>query len=119
MRFLTLPLLFAACAADPIDTADTAVEDPECSEAQLVTYNNFGKSFLTHACQGCHASTAPERYDAPEDVTFDDLDSVWEQVSVILAVAAGDKPTMPPQGGVTDMERTKLEWWLQCGEEGL
>jgi cytochrome c5 len=120
MRFWTFPFLLLACAADPLDTAeDSAVVDLECSEAQLVTYNNFGKSFLTHACQGCHASTAPDRYDAPEDVTFDNLDSVWERSSLILAVAAGDEPTMPPQGGVTEMERTKLQWWLQCGKEGL
>jgi cytochrome c5 len=120
MRFVTLPLLLLACgASDPLDTADSAVVDSDCSDAQLVTYNSFGKSFLTHSCQGCHASTAPDRYGAPEDVTFDDLESVWERSSIILAVAVGDEPTMPPQGGVNDMERTKLRWWLQCGEEGL
>jgi uncharacterized membrane protein len=118
MRILSLCVLLLACSSDPQDTADSTVPDLQCEDAQLVTYTNFGKSFFTHSCQGCHASTAPDRYGAPEEVQFDTLDWVWEQSAVILAVAAGDEPSMPPQGGVTDDERTKLKWWLQCGKEG-
>lgn len=119
MRPFTVFFMFLACAAEPQDTADSSFVDSECVDAQLITYNNFGKSFLTHSCQGCHASTASDRYDAPIEVVFDTLDLVWEQAPSILAVAGGDAPVMPPQGGVTIDDRTKLKWWLRCGEEGL
>ena len=118
MRFFPLWIVLVACAAEVEDTADTNEIDPECVDAQLVTYNNFGESFMTHSCQGCHASTAPNRYGAPEEVSFDDLDAVWRQAATILAVSTGPAPSMPPQGGVTGIQRTKLQWWLRCGEEG-
>lgn len=118
MRWIwILPLLFA-CKEDPVDTGETAEVDPVCVDAQQVTYNNFGKSFMTHSCQGCHATSAPNRFGAPEEVTFDDLESVWSQAALILAVATGDGASMPPQGGITEIQRTKLLWWLYCGEEG-
>lgn len=119
MRFFCLLLVLASCTEEVPDVIDTGEPDPECVDAQTVTYNNFGKSFMTHSCQGCHASTAPNRFEAPEDVSFDDIDAVWDQADVILAVASGSAPSMPPQGGVTDLQRTKLIWWLRCGEPGL
>ena len=118
MRLFTL-FMFLGCAAEPQDTSDSSIVDSNCVDAQIITYNNFGKSFMTHGCQGCHASTAPDRYGAPIEVVFDTLDLVWDQAATILAVAAGDQPTMPPQGGVTVDDRIKLKWWLECGEEGL
>lgn len=119
MRFLWLLMVGLGCEEIPAEVSDTGEVDPDCVDAQLVTYNNFGESFMKHSCQGCHASTAPNRFEAPEDVTFDDLESVWAQSEVILAVASGSAPTMPPQGGVTELQRTKLIWWLRCGEPGL
>jgi len=118
MRIWSIAIFGVACSADPVDTGDTVEIDPLCEDAQLVTYNNFGKSFITHSCQGCHSSDAINRFNAPEDVTFDDLDQVWDQAAVILAVAGSDTPTMPPQGGVSEDDRTKLFWWLGCGEVG-
>ena len=119
MRFLCFVFLGLACVEEPVEVVDTGELDPDCMDAQLVTYNNFGESFMTHSCQGCHASSAPNRFEAPEDISFDDLEAVWEQSDVILAVATGATPTMPPQGGVTELQRTKLIWWLRCGEPGL
>ena len=69
-------------------------------------------------CQGCHASTATERYGAPDTVTFDTVEEAWIWASSILDVATGDSPTMPPAGGVEDDDRTRLRWWLACGERG-
>jgi len=106
------------CSSEVIDTGDTGEIDPECVDAQLVTYNNFGESFIKHSCQGCHFSEAVNRYGAPETVSFDDLEAVWDRASSILAVAAGPSPVMPPQGGVTELQRIKLIWWLRCGDEG-
>ena len=84
----------------------------------MVTWDNFGASFILHQCQGCHASTAVDRYGAPDTVTFDTKEEVWAQAAVVLAVAAGPSPTMPPRGGVSDDDRQRLSWWLTCAEPG-
>jgi uncharacterized membrane protein len=117
----------AAAAQPPADTAagdDTAPTDtgPDatdpCADIPLVTYNNFGNGFMTENCQGCHASTTADRYGAPESVTFDSVDEVWALAERILARAASDDATMPPAGGVSEEDRTKLGWWLQCTDAG-
>ncbi len=95
-------------------------EEPEetaaaCAAAPITTYANFGAGFLTESCQVCHASTAPDRHGAPESVTFDTEEEAWEHADRILAVATGEAPTMPPEGGVTDEDRERLEVWLRCG----
>ena len=100
---------------DTTDTADTA--DP-CAGVPLVTYNSFGKGFMTENCQGCHASTTSDRYGAPESSTFDTVEEVWAQADRILIRAAGDDASMPPAGGVSEDDRTRLGWWLECAEEG-
>ena len=97
------------------DTSDTS--DP-CAGVPLLAYTNFGEGFLRENCQGCHAATAPDRHDAPEDVTFDTVEQVWAQVDAILETSTGDDPEMPPQGGVSADDRTRLAWWLQCGIPG-
>jgi len=115
----------APLAHPPVDTAgDTAATgtagdtaDP-CADVPMLTYNNFGKGFMTENCQGCHASTSAERYGAPESVTFDTVDEVWTWSERILSRSAGADASMPPAGGVSKDDRTKLEWWLLCAEEG-
>ena len=116
-----LLLLLAACAgapADTADTADTAPVDPLCVDAVPLTWENFGEGFLLDACNGCHAASAPNRYGAPVEVTFDTRAQAWAFADRILARATGDAPGMPPQGGVTEDDRTRLYWWLGCGEPG-
>ena len=90
----------------------------DCSEAPMVTWNSFGKGFFVQSCQGCHYSEAPYRYGAPEHIIFDDVEDVWAQKSVVLMVSAGEMPTMPPNGGTTDLERQMLEIWLTCAPPG-
>jgi len=94
---------------------DTA--DP-CADVPTVTYNNFGQGFMTENCQGCHASTAPNRYGAPAEVIFDTVEDCWALVDRVLVRSTGDDATMPPQGGVSADDRTKLEWWLTCATSG-
>ena len=98
------------------ESADTAVD--ACEGVPTVTYQSFGRGFLVENCDGCHASTTTDRHDAPENVTFDSVDEVWTWSNVILSVATGDAPTMPPRGGVSDDDRTRLTWWLTCAEWG-
>ena len=113
-----LMALWLACLSDrePVETADTALD--ACADVPVVRWTNFGEGFITSACQGCHASTAPERFGAPEEVSFDDVDQTWFWKDRILARAAGEEPTMPPEGGVHDEDRQRLVWWLECAPEG-
>ncbi len=106
--FTALALL-AGCAEEP-GTAEF------CADQPVVTYDNFGAGFLVENCQSCHASTAPDRQEAPEDVTFDTLEDVQEQIPTILIFSTGEDPEMPPEGGVDEDERHLLEVWLRCWE---
>ena len=98
------------------DTADSA--DPFCADVPTLAYSNFGEGFLRESCQGCHASTSPNRYDAPENVTFDTVEQAWAWADRILARSTGESPTMPPRGGVSADDRTRLAWWLRCAIPG-
>lgn len=98
------------------DSGDSG--DDFCDGAPTLAYSNFGEGFLRENCQGCHASTAPDRHGAPEEATFDTVEEAWVWADRILARSTGDSPTMPPRGGVPEDDRTRLEWWLRCGTPG-
>lgn len=113
-----LPLLallaLTACGDGAGDSGDP------CADVPLINYDNFGEGFIVEACQGCHASTATNRYGAPEDVSFDTVDQVWARADRVLARAAPleAEPSMPPAGGTSEDDRTRLRWWLECAPEG-
>ncbi|MCB9797724.1 MAG: hypothetical protein H6741_33960 [Alphaproteobacteria bacterium] len=46
------------------------------------------------------------------------MEEVWAWQERILARAAADAPTMPPAGGTSEDDRTRLRWWLECAEPG-
>ncbi|MFT6145500.1 MAG: cytochrome c5 [Myxococcota bacterium] len=91
-------------------------EPPICDDAPPTTWDNFGAGFVTENCQSCHASTSIDRNGAPETVTFDSEDDLWANSPDVLDVTTGDLPRMPPQGGVSDSERERLEVLLQCSQ---
>lgn len=95
-------LLLAGCAADPV-----------CEDAPVVAWENFGDGFVRGHCQGCHASTAPDRHGAPHDVTFDAEADVRRRADDVLALV--ESGAMPPGGGVTDDDLALLRVWLGCG----
>lgn len=97
------------------DSAPTA--DP-CADVPLLTWETFGEGFLISQCDGCHAASSPDRHDAPAEVHFDTPAEAWSWSERILARAAGDDATMPPNGGVSADDRTRLGWWLGCGVPG-
>lgn len=105
-------LLLIACAATTESAADP------CADVPVVSWESFGAGFVTESCQTCHASTSPDRHDAPEDVVFDTAEDVWAHKDRVLATVTGDAPSMPPQGGLSEDDRYKLEAWLTCGSEG-
>ncbi len=105
-----------APAADSHETGETVEEF--CADAPLLNYANFGQGFILENCQGCHSSATPERYGAPTEAFFDTVEDCWTWSDRILARSAGEDATMPPQGGVSDDDRVRLQWWLLCAEEG-
>jgi cytochrome c5 len=109
-------LLGVSCESE-IETTETATSQ-FCDDAPIVNYANFGESFINHQCQGCHASGLEERFDAPVEATFDNVDEVWEWREDILDRCDLETPTMPPRGGVTDDELIMLHWWLECATIG-
>tara|TARA_B100000575_G_scaffold175204_1_gene140451 strand:- start:1767 stop:2168 length:402 start_codon:yes stop_codon:yes gene_type:complete len=104
---------------EPFDTGDVEPEPAiDCADTVEFNWVNFGKGFFTESCNGCHYSETPFRYGAPEYVVFDTSGDVWAHKGIVLAVAAGETPSMPPNGGTTDLDRLKLQIWLTCGEPG-
>lgn len=108
--------LMLACSNGKESVVDTAALF--CKDAPTVNYDNFGHGFMTENCQGCHASTAPNRYGAPEDVAFDSVEDCWRWRERILARSVGEDASMPPNGGVSEDDRTRLSWWMICAEDG-
>ena len=89
------------------------VDDELCNDAPNVTWDNWAQSlFITH-CQGCHASSAPYRYGAPEDIHFD-YESITVDQAERIWVRVIDEETMPPAGGILDDDLYLLEIWLRC-----
>ncbi len=107
-------LLLAACGGEGPDVLEP---DPFCEGQPLLTYNNFGKGFMTGNCQGCHASTLENRNGAPSRYIFDTLEDVQFFVEDIYFSSVGDDASMPPLGGILVDERLRLEVWLRCSPE--
>ena len=106
--------LLLACGDKEPDSGAASVSVPDwCADSVSATYENFGEGFLLTHCQGCHASTAPNRFGAPEAVTFDSTVEVEEWREAIYRVVLTDE-TMPPAGGITEDEQTLTEIWLEC-----
>lgn len=111
-RKIVFLLVFGWMGCGEKEADDTAVGF--CADAPLVTYESFGAGFFTQECESCHASTSPNRLGAPESVTFDTEEEILALKDRVLERATGDSATMPPQGGVPDEDREKLEFWLRC-----
>lgn len=105
-------MLWACGGSEPPGADDSAVEAGDCSTA--VTWDNFGRGFVTQHCQPCHGSGSVSRNGAPEPVQFDTEDQVWTMADRVLVRATGTTPSMPPEGGVSDDDRELLRMWLTC-----
>lgn len=99
-------LLLLSCASDADDTG-------VCAQP-TVTWESFGQGFLITHCQGCHASTSPQRYDAPEGISFDTQEQAAALESSIARTVL-EQESMPPAGGLNEDERALLQAWLDCG----
>jgi len=100
------------------ETDGGTVADEFCTDAPVVTYENWGEGFMVERCQSCHASGSVERNGAPAEISFDTHDAIVAQTDRILARAL-DVGDMPPSGGVTEDDLYLLEVWLSCWEDPL
>ena len=86
----------------------------ECEDEPVLAWENFGDGFFTEYCQGCHATTSPDRFGAPTAVVFDDEATVRaSDADLVELVRSG---AMPPGGGVPAADVELLASWLRCGE---
>ncbi len=99
-------LLLLACAE-----AEAPTE--ACTPSSENTWATFGASFMAGRCSGCHGSGSPNRHGAPESVVFDDEADVWALRATILD-SVTTRAAMPPAGGLTEVELTRLQSWLAC-----
>ena len=110
--------LLLSCSPDPATDRAIPADSGGCDNIAILDWDNFGHGFLLENCDGCHAATSEHRQDAPGATTFDTVAQAWSWAPQILAAATGTTPTMPPRGGVSDDDRTRLFWWLGCGTAG-
>ena len=105
---------------EPVDTGRTVSVDSGvwqgvvCDSSPSVTWDNWGSGFFTTHCQGCHASTTPDRYGATVGVDFDNLADLrqWHERVRVRVLEDED---MPPAGGISEDELFLLGVLLDCG----
>jgi hypothetical protein len=125
MRYLIALLAcggLVACGGD--DGPETVFGPPTnatCPPGSTLTYDNFGRDFMTRYCTRCHSSEleGEARHGAP---TFHDFDTRFGIKGVANHVdetsAAGPDAInrgMPPDSPrPTDAERFQLGEWIAC-----
>ncbi len=105
-------LLLLACSSSP----DSALTDSACGaeeESWSLTWSSWGQGFFRTYCDACHAADTPQRFGAPEDLTFDTLEQVrqWDSRIRVRTLEQGD---MPLGGGVHEDDLLLLEAFLDC-----
>ena len=121
---VALVLLLTACGKDESDAEGAGVDTASGSEACQTdtgggypTWAGFGEGFFAGRCASCHAASAPERFGAPETVTFDSEDDVLRQIDAVQRVILDDA-SMPPGGGLHVDELDRLAVYLDCLRAG-
>jgi len=106
-------VLLPGVAAISLSAVTTSAETPP-------TYENFGERFFTKYCTSCHHTTRgpDERHGAFDDVNFDNLDFIRENLDLIENEALGSSPSMPPGDGVWPWDRDLLSQWILAGAPG-
>lgn len=117
---ILFPLVLVGCAADEEATTSGSV----CPPGSTLTYESFGRTFMTSYCTSCHAAglVGAARQGAPSDHNLDALESIRDTGAEHLdaEAAAGTlrvNQAMPPVGSPapTESERLALGEWLACG----
>lgn len=103
------------------EAASTGVD--ACADS-VVTWDNFGESFVLTWCTGCHHSALPsaDRACAPCAVNFDTHAGVSQRSGLVgirvLDHATFDVPPMPPAAEIPEQSLALLREWIECGAPG-
>ncbi len=129
MKALPLLLLFACdqgggAVADQADidpSTEAPATNPNCSAdeaAYPLSWEGTARPILLTYCAACHAAASPQRFGAPEGVSFDTEDEArtWGARIRARTIDIGD---MPVGGGVFANDRFLLEAWLDCGNTAV
>ena len=131
MRTIVIIMLLAACGEGTPTPTGTLCPDPDPG---TLTYDNFGRQFMTDYCTMCHDKALPraQRNGAPLYHDFDTLLGVLQVQNHIdeqsgfgpdaeNTFMAPDRCPSEPGGSLatscrqpTADERTKLAEWLAC-----
>lgn len=86
-----------------------------CQRRPALNYENIGEGLIERHCRSCHGrfQTGPQRSRAPIGVDFDDEADVIEFANAIFETAVLEQ-SMPPAGGMLEVERELLNEWLRC-----
>jgi len=114
-------LLWLGCSSNTNEAAPAA-SGATCPNDSMLTYENFGRSFVQAYCLRCHSETTrPEaRHGAPSDTNFDMANQIRSHAEHIDAWAAAGPSAvntlMPPSAPApSEEERHSLGEWLACG----
>ncbi len=94
----------------------TDTEALSCDDAPVITYETFGRGFLSTYCNGCHGAEAVDRQNAPADVVFDTRAQAtdWaDRIYTRVFPTEGTTP-MPPAGGIVPDDEERARIWLTC-----
>lgn len=112
-------MCLAACEGTP--EHEGAPSLATCPADGTLTYDTFGKAFMTSYCTRCHSSSlkGSAREGAEVGHDYDTLNGILPWLEHIdVHAAAGPKVVnaeMPPSGPLpTEDERRKLGQWLAC-----
>ena len=94
-------------------STDLNLNDDDCDQAPVVTWDNWAKSMIITHCQGCHASVSPNRYGAPLAIHFDHKEAAYDLADRIY-IRVLDTQDMPPAGGILEEDLYLLDIWLRC-----
>ena len=100
-------------SSDPTESSDIYINDDDCDDEPVVTWDNWAESMMITHCQGCHASSSPNRYGAPLDIHFDHKDAAYDLADRIY-IRTLEQEDMPPAGGILREDLYLLDVWLRC-----
>ncbi len=122
MKRLVFVMVLAGCGPDSVFGPPT---ESVCPTDSTLTYENFGKGFMTQYCTRCHSSElmGADRQGAPSFHDFDTLYGIRAVSDHIdETTASGPAATntgMPPDNPAPTLdERKQLGEWIACGMPG-
>src|SRR6185295_10619510 len=70
--------LCAVACGDPVEETEGGPTGSVCPDDSTLTYESFGRAFMTAYCTRCHSSTleGSSRQGAPSDHDFDTLEGI-------------------------------------------